>query len=182
MAQNADAVLAQTALAILQDMTPEGRVALEGAIRALTAYQSSDVLAAAGGELHYLLDTHPGGPIRPRPLVYLFACIMEYKLRRHDGKPGWRGNTRERWQRLLERITDERHELRDALCALQDRPADSNLALEAWFEAADVGNMALICADVAAPLPVLQPVDTRGRELPVGSTGPDRTAEAIVAS
>lgn len=71
-----------------------------------------------------------------RPGVVKLAQLMEYKLRLNDHKPDW---TSEDLPSLFEKLEGETYELYDAIN--METPRD------AWLEAADVANMAMMVAD-----------------------------------
>lgn len=81
-------------------------------------------------------------PATLRPEVAAFAQMMERKLRANDFKPGWKGDSP---SALCRRVDEEVGELRDAV----SRGAPVALIAE---EAADVGNMAMMVADVCGGL------------------------------
>ena len=94
-----------------------------------------------------------------RPEVLAVALLMEQKLREHDDRPGWRGDTPEA---LFRRLTEESQELREALVAWREeltrvpdfghrgyRSSNPEGAAEtAMWEAVDVANIAMMIADV----------------------------------
>ncbi len=83
----------------------------------------------------------PHRAIDLRPEVLAFAAEMERNLRANDNKGGWRGM---RIGPLVRRLREETEELCEALI-LGDRPAIRS-------EAADVGNIAMMIADVSGAL------------------------------
>ncbi len=94
-----------------------------------------------------------------RPEVLAFARLMEAKLREHDDDrgSGWKYDDPEQ---LLERIWEEANELHDALEGFRsaegesgDRtPAVEKAAMNAAIEATDIGNFAMMIADVLGVL------------------------------
>lgn len=87
------------------------------------------------------------GDGRLRPEVRAFAEAMEAKLRENDHKGGWKDDAA---SRLLRRLEEELDELRLALY-------NGSLNGDDWRsivlrEAADVGNFAMMLADVAGGL------------------------------
>jgi hypothetical protein len=97
------------------------------------------------------LLNEPGGSevARPwRPEVRAFADLMEAQLRANDHKPGWRGD--QDWE-LHYRLREEVSELGEQLAP------GSRTDLASWrsrvgSEAADVGNFAMMIADVCGAL------------------------------
>jgi len=75
-----------------------------------------------------------------RPEVASFAALMEAELRKHDDRPGWKGED-PHW--LLARLNEEVIELANALL-------DHSKSLP--HEAADVANFAMMIADVCGGL------------------------------
>jgi NTP pyrophosphatase (non-canonical NTP hydrolase) len=82
-----------------------------------------------------------------RPEVAAFALRMEAKLRENDGKPGKRGwKLASPWQ-LLDRLREETVELEQAMY-----PPVKRSQTQVADEAADVGNFAMMIADVRGDL------------------------------
>jgi hypothetical protein len=85
----------------------------------------------------------------PRPEVMAFARAMEAKLRKHDAKRGTTGWKRDRAVALAQRLREEVDELDGAAEMFEEgeEPAENVLS-----EAADVGNFAMMIADVCGAL------------------------------
>lgn len=83
-----------------------------------------------------------------RPEVQRFAAAMERELRANDHKGGWRNDAP---GRLLRRLWQEADELARALDAHKTDPSAETSARVA-SEAADVGNFAMMIADVCGGL------------------------------
>ena len=77
-----------------------------------------------------------------RPEVLAFAYLMERELRKHDDRPGWK-DCRPDW--LMGRLMEEVDELDTAIVG---RFGPWSVA----SEAADVGNFAMMVADVRGEL------------------------------
>src|SRR3990167_7929067 len=92
-------------------------------------------------------------PLDMRPEVRAFAAAMEKKLRVNDHRPHWRGcDHRYLYGRLLEEVEELRvAALRwvDDQAKIQSDPAAPARVLD---EAADVGNFAMMVADVCGAL------------------------------
>jgi len=84
--------------------------------------------------------------VRLRPSVREFARQMELQLRANDWKDGWQGMA---WDELLGRLVEEAAELEQAILA--GSPEDVSR------EAADVGNFAMMLANVWGPHGGTQP-------------------------
>jgi hypothetical protein len=78
-----------------------------------------------------------------RPEVDRFAQLMEVELRNHDDRPGWKNDD---VYDLLNHLEDEIRELREAVFE-SDGDGIVNVSL-VESEAVDVGNMAMMVADV----------------------------------
>lgn len=95
---------------------------------------------------------------QPRPEVIAFAVAMERKLKANDHKGGWHSCG---LPYLLRRIKQEVEELETLVCSTP-RPPD-----QVCGEAADVGNFAMMIADVMEALPsVPSAIKTRGNDAP----------------
>jgi len=99
-----------------------------------------------------------------RPEVLAFAQLMERQLRANDHKPGWKNDLA---MDLLPRLREETDELEEATNRLAKQLGwgDAALYLESSRnnvarEAADVGNFAMMIADVSGVLPTTG--DVRG--------------------
>jgi hypothetical protein len=82
-----------------------------------------------------------------REEVYHFAMIMEAQLRKHDDRPGWRG---ESFRYLIFRLNEELNELYACFShpVLMDGEVEPLADPEKIiFEAADVANFAMMIAD-----------------------------------
>lgn len=95
-----------------------------------------------------------------RPEVAAFARAMEAKLRKHDksrGAGGWKNDDP---SRLLARLDEESEELGLAVSPLSKQRKKA----EVLSEAADVGNFAMMVADVCGALPRRSDLDGQRRE------------------
>lgn len=81
-----------------------------------------------------------------RPEVATFARAMERQLRANDHKPGWKADDS---FSLYERMVQESRELLLALAAHKNR---GGMEGEIMSEAADIGNFAMMVADVTGAL------------------------------
>jgi NTP pyrophosphatase (non-canonical NTP hydrolase) len=79
-----------------------------------------------------------------RAAVLDFGSRMEAELRKHDGNRTW-DNTTPEW--LLDRLMQERDELRDAIIAWR-RKNTPETRDAVRHEAADVGNFAMMIHDL----------------------------------
>lgn len=108
-----------------------------------------------------------------RPEVAAFAQLMEQKLRAHDRmRPGWKG---EPPGYLFDRMMQETIELQVAMAGKLDEAA----ILAIGFEAADVGNFAMMCADCLGALPAFVPANAIARNqviTPAQTPGKDDSA------
>ena len=86
------------------------------------------------------------GLLALRPSVLRFARAMDVRLRDNDHKGGWEHEVP---RRLIERVRDEVQELDDAVNAIRDVGPEDGLVDAVWREAADVGNFAMMAAEVA---------------------------------
>jgi NTP pyrophosphatase (non-canonical NTP hydrolase) len=94
-----------------------------------------------------------------RPEVIAFADAMERKLRANDHKPGWKYDSD---GALLARLTEESGELRRAVNRLHNEhlkinPEKAAATQRVLDEAADVGNFAMMIADVCCALDTRTP-------------------------
>lgn len=98
-------------------------------------------------------------PIPLRPEVQAFATLMELQLQANDHKGGWTHDTA---ADLLTRLYEEAAELRAAVTAhALARPNEQEAAMvRVGEEAADVGNFAMMVADVAKVLALFLPPRT----------------------
>jgi hypothetical protein len=96
---------------------------------------------------------------RWRPEVVAFADLMERQLRANDHKPGWKHD--EPFD-LQERVEQEAAELSTAVAEWEGHTGYTEAALSRAVgrEAADVGNMAMMVADVCGALHTPPPVAT----------------------
>ena len=88
------------------------------------------------------------------PVVTAFAAEMENKLaeNRHKGdREGWLKDTPEA---LLERLDEEVTELKEAVRLMKTLPPSEVTKMRVTQEAADVGNFAMMVADVCGGLKV----------------------------
>lgn len=79
----------------------------------------------------------------PRPEVVAYANSMEVELRKHDDRAGWQKD--DVWD-LFDHLKEEVDELE--LVLLGDLDEDDDDVEIVQCEAADVGNMAMMVADV----------------------------------
>lgn len=81
--------------------------------------------------------------LKPRPVAQWFAGAMEHKLQVNDHKPGWRGG----YETLMVRkLLEEVGELVEAVFKWLFHKGSRE---EVLLEAADVGNIAMMLADMA---------------------------------
>ena len=83
-----------------------------------------------------------------RPEVRAFALLMERELRKHDYRPGWKGDDP---TGLTYRVLEEAHELRRSMLSTGGAPVHMighRHKAEIAADAADVANMAMMVADV----------------------------------
>lgn len=81
--------------------------------------------------------------LKPRPVAQWFAGAMEHKLQVNDHKRGWRG-TSEVW--MIKKLMEEVQELIEAVFKWLFGKGSKE---EVLLEAADVGNCAMMLADMA---------------------------------
>lgn len=85
----------------------------------------------------------PAAWVKPRPVVQWFAGAMEAKLRANDHKRGWRGTSE---FVMIQKLLEEVGELIEAVYGRGFGRASRE---EVLSEAADVGNVAMMLADMA---------------------------------
>ncbi len=84
-----------------------------------------------------------------RPEVQRFAVAMEEKLRKHDDRMGWSDCPP---GHLLRRLRNETNELAAAVQSVTRSTYPERHAADVRSEAADVGNFAMMIADVCGSL------------------------------
>lgn len=157
---------------VLRELQPEERAAFAEATQAILAGQAflrehvaADIMGALDRARQSEDDGDERGPA-VRPLVAHFARMMEAKLRLRD-------QVRPAFDTVPPRtafgaIGEELDELGRALGAFKTGPlVVGDLAAIAW-ECVDVATSALILGRAAGVIVPPEPVDGRGRALPVG--------------
>jgi len=89
---------------------------------------------------------------RVRPEVKAFAVLMERQLRANDWKGGW---DQEHPRSMLRRLREETDEL-DAEVPVRFTPVAIAHRMRIGKEAADIGNFAMMVADLCRSLPEIQ--------------------------
>ena len=82
----------------------------------------------------------------PRESVTWFASIMEIKLKMNDHKGGWADESD---GYLIDRLSEEKSELHQAIVSAHKDPNDEDLWRAVISEAVDVANFAMMIADNA---------------------------------